>query len=318
MTNGCCPNLSCLAAVLGIVSLSLLSACRSPGSPGAGAAHEPGAVADTAAPAGTRVFTVKGVVREIRPGGREVVIRHETIPGYMAAMTMPFTVKDPAELAEVGPGDTVQFRLTVTEEDGWIDQIRILSRGEPEDPRPVVPEVRVVRQVEELEVGDALPDYPFVTESRRRIRLSEFRGRALGLTFIYTRCPYPTFCPRQTRQFVEAAERLKARLPGAPPRWHLLAISFDPAHDTPTVLRRYARQYGADLERLNFCTGEVIDLDAITEQFGMIVARDGEGFSHNVRTVVVGADGRIRRIFIGNEWTVDEFVAEMVKAAGVE
>lgn len=316
MANGSRLILKCLAAVLGIVSLlPFLTACRSTGTPGAGADHGPGAAA---APAGTRVFTVKGVVREIRPGGREVVIRHETIPGYMAAMTMPFTVKDPAELAEVGPGDTVQFRLTVTEEDGWIDQIRVLSRGEPEDPRPVVPEVRVVRQVEELAVGDELPDYPFVTESRRRIRLSEFRGRALGLTFIYTRCPYPTFCPRQTRQFVEAAERLKARLPGAPARWHLLAISFDPAHDTPAVLRRYARQYGADLERLNFCTGEVIDLDAITEQFGMIVARDGEGFSHNVRTVVVGADGRIRRIFIGNEWTVDEFVTEMVRAAGAE
>ncbi len=271
-----------------------------------------------ATPAGPQIFTVKGVVREIRPGNREVVIRHETIPGYMAAMTMPFTVKDPGELAGVGPGDTVQFRLNVTETDGWIDQIRVLERGEPEDPRPVVPEVRVVRQVEELAEGDALPDYPLVTESRRRIRLNEFRGRVLGLTFIYTRCPYPTFCPRQTRQFVEATERLKERLPGTPARWHLLAISFDPAHDTPAVLRRYARQYGADPERLNFCTGEVIDLDAITEQFGMIVARDGEGFSHNVRTVVVGADGRIRRIFIGNDWTVDEFVAEMVKAAGAD
>jgi protein SCO1/2 len=311
--------MSPLLAALGAVGLFLsLTACRSGATPGTGVAGGAGAVAETTTPAGVKVFMVRGVVREIRPGGREVVIRHETIPGYMAAMTMPFTVKDPEELAEVGPGDTVQFRLTVTEEDGWIDQVRVLQRAEPEDPRPVVPEVRVVRQVDELEVGDELPDYPLVTESRRRIRLNEFRGRALGLTFIYTRCPYPTFCPRQTRQFVEAAERLKARLPGPPARWHLLAISFDPAHDTPAVLRRYARQYGADLERLNFCTGEVIDLDAITEQFGMIVARDGEGFSHNVRTVVVGADGRIRRIFIGNEWTVDDFVAEMLKAAGAE
>lgn len=270
-------------------------------------------------PAGAaREFVVRGVVREIRPETQEAVIRHEEIPGYMPPMTMVFEVKDPAELAEVSPGDTVQFRMTVTETAGWIDQIRVLARGVPEDPRPEVPGVRIVRQVEELNEGDELPDYPFVTESRRRIRLSEFRGRVLGLTFIYTRCPYPTFCPRQTRQFVEAAEQLQQRLPGVPPRWHLLAISFDPAHDTPAVLYRYAQQYGADLSRLNFCTGEMIDLDAITEQFGMVFARDGVGFSHNVRTVVVGPDGRIHKIFVGHQWTTEEFVAEMVRAAGLD
>lgn len=291
-----------------------LSGCRSPLS--AGRQSIPGtSAAAGVTPNGTQVFTVKGVVRELRPEHREVVIRHEAIPGYMAAMTMPFTVRDPAELTGVEPGDTVQFRLTVTTEEGWIDQVRVLRRAEPEDPRPEVPSVRVARQVDELEEGDLLPDYPLLTESRQRIRLEAFRGRALGLTFLYTRCPYPTFCPRQTRQFVEAAEQLKQRLPGTPPRWHLLAVSFDPAHDTPSVLRRYARQYGADLERLNFCTGEIADLDALTEQFGLIVARDGEGFSHNVRTVVVNADGRIRRIFIGNAWTTDDFVTEMVKAA---
>lgn len=291
-----------------------LSGCRSPQSAG-GEPIAGTSAAARATPDGTQVFTVKGVVRELRPEHREVVIRHEAIPGYMAAMTMPFTVRDPAELAGVEPGDTVQFRLTVTAEEGWIDQLRVLRRAEPEDPRPEVPSVRVARQVDELEEGDLLPDYPLLTESRQRIRLEAFRGRALGLTFLYTRCPYPTFCPRQTRQFVEAAELLKQRLPGSPPRWHLLAVSFDPAHDTPSVLRRYARQYGADLERLNFCTGEIADLDALTEQFGLIVARDGEGFSHNVRTVVVNADGRIRRIFIGNQWTTDDFVTEMVKAA---
>ncbi len=291
-----------------------LSGCRGPQPAGQAPAPRPPAAA-TGLPAGAQVFTVRGVVRELRPDQREVVIRHEAIPGYMAAMTMPFTVREPADLAGLTPGDTVQFCLTVTEEEGWIDQIRVLGRAEPEDPRPEVPSVRVVRQVDELAEGDLLPDYPLVTESRQRIRLEAFRGRALGLTFIYTRCPYPTFCPRQTRQLVEAAEQLKRRLPGPPPRWHLLAVSFDPAHDTPSVLRRYARQHGADLERLNFCTGEIADLDALTEQFGMIVARDGEGFSHNVRTVVVGADGRIRRIFIGNEWTTEEFVDEMVKAA---
>mgnify|MGYP003870291731 CR=1 FL=1 len=288
----------------------------------AGAATKTGSTnttqSSTAGTGQTQVYEVRGIVREIRSEGRVAVIKHEEIPGYMAAMTMPFDVKDPRELAGVAPGDAVQFRLTVTDTDGWIDQIRVTAKGMPEDAKPVVSEVRVVREVEPLAEGDVMPDYPFVTETRRPIRLSEFRGQALGLTFIYTRCPYPTFCPRQSRQFVEATQRLKELLPGPGKRWHLLALSFDPAYDTPAVLHRYARQVGADPAWLNFCTGEMIEIDAITEQFGMFFARDGEGFSHNVRTVVVGSDGRIRRIFVGTEWTTEEFVAEMVKAAAGE
>jgi protein SCO1/2 len=300
--------------LLALTILLTLSACRGP-RPCCEAAATAPAHEGVLAAAGVRTFAVRGVVREIRDGSRQVVIRHEEIPGYMAAMTMTFDVKDPGELAAVAAGDRVAFRMTVTETDGWIDRIEVLERGVPEEAKPEVPGVRIVRQVEELEEGDLLPDYPLVTESRQAIRLEAFRGRALGFTFIYTRCPYPTFCPRQSRQFAEATRRLKELLPGPDPRWHLLSISFDPANDTPPVLLRYARQYDFDPAWWSFCTGAMIEIDALTEQFGMLIGRDGETFSHNVRTVVVEPSGRIRRIFVGNEWTVEELVGEMVQAA---
>jgi protein SCO1/2 len=260
-----------------------------------------------------KVFQVKGVVRNL-PGDQTVLIRHEEIPGYMAAMTMPFTVKDTNELAGVNVGDTVAFRMTVTADDGWIDQLQILERGQPEDQRPKIEGVRITRIVEELAVGDLLPNYQFTNELRRAVNLSDFRGKAVGLTFIYTRCPYPTFCPRQAQQFAEVSQRLKQSA-DAPQNWHLLSLSFDPAYDTPAVLRAYARRYHYDPDRWSFLTGAMIDIDAITEQFGTFFARDGEGWSHNVRTVVIDATGRIQRIFIGNEWTAEEFALEMVKAA---
>lgn len=297
-----------------LATLVLLGACRTSSPPAAPAV---GSVEPAPPTPATQVFQVTGVVKQIRSEGRIAVIRHEEIPGYMVAMTMPFAVKDPAETAGLEAGDLVAFRMTVTDTDGWIDQIQVRGKGVAEDPKPAVSSLRVVRDVEELKEGDLMPDYPFVTESRRPIRLQDYRGKVLGFTFIYTRCPYPTFCPRQSRQFVEAAAELKSRLPGPDRRWHLLAISFDPAYDTPAVLHRYARQQNADPEWLNFCTGEMIEIDAITEQFGMFYARDGEGFSHNVRTVVVGPDGRIRRLFVGNEWTTEEFVSAMVAAAQV-
>ncbi len=296
-----------------------LSACRANKSTSCACLTPPGTTACApSAPATSdapQVYQVRGVVKEVRVADREVVIKHEEIPGYMAAMTMPFDVKDVKELDGLAPGDTVRFRMNVTATDGWIDQIQVLDKGVADTAKPDVPSVRIVRDVEALHAGDVLPDYPFVTESRRPIRLSDFKGQALGLTFFYTRCPYPTFCPRQSRQFAEATTRLKELLPGSPPRWHLLAISFDPAYDTPAVLHRYAQQYGADPAWLSFCTGEMIDIDAITEQFGTFYARDGEGFSHNVRTVVVNATGHIQRILAGNDWKTEDFVSEMVKAA---
>jgi len=293
-------------ALSGLALSGVMSGCRQPAATG-GRALAP-------ALASARTFQVKGVVQEIKPGTTAVVIKHEEIPGYMPAMTMPFEVKEARQLADLKPGDTVSFRLVVTETDGWIEQVQRLESGPPPTPKPEVESVRVARIVDELSEGDLMPDYAFQDEQGRPIRLSQFRGQALGFTFFYTRCPYPTFCPRLSRQFAEACAQLQARTAG-PTNWHLLSISFDPAHDTPPILHAYAKTYGYNPARWNFLTGQMIDIDAITEQFGMFFARDGDSFSHNVRTVVVNAQGRIQRILIGNNWEVAEFVAEMVKAA---
>lgn len=299
-----------LSRVLCVILVTVLgSACRQAPTHSTGSGRTAGTPA-----AGARTYHVQGVVKEVDPDGKRAVIKHEAIRGYMAAMTMPFEVQDPQQLADVRPGDRIAFRLNVTETDGWIDQVRVVERGEPEDPKPKIESTRMVRQVEELKEGDRMPDYRFVNEQRKPVALGQFKGQAVALTFIYTRCPYPTFCPRQSTQFAEICEQLKA-LPDGPKNWHLLSISFDPAHDTPSVLREYARRYHYDPARWSFLTGEIIDLDAITEQFGMFFARDGEGFSHNVRTVILNAAGRIQKIYVGNQWTTADVVAQMVTAA---
>ncbi len=281
----------------------------------AGAAGGPHLVPASAAEAAPRSYQAVGVIREIKPADRTLVIRHEAIGDYMGAMTMPFTVKDPKAMAGLVVGDKVAFRLTVTKTDGWIDQIKVLEEGGAVAPPPTVPSVRRVRLVDELKEGDLLPDYPFVNELGRSIRLSQFKGQALGLTFIYTRCPYPTFCPRMSNNFAEACRRLAA-LEHGPTNWHLLSLSFDPQVDTPRKLRHYARSFDYDPVHWSFVTGAIIDIDAITEQFGVTFARDGQGFSHNVRTVVVDARGRVQHIYVGNEWKVEDFVTALVKAAG--
>ena len=267
-----------------------------------------------------QVFQVKGVVKEVLPASKQVKIDHEKIPNYMAAMTMTFDVKDPNELAGILPGDTVSFRMVVKEKDGWIDHIK--KNGSTTPILTAAPEdFRRVREVDPLKVGDMMPDYHFTNELGQAVSLSDFKGQALAFTFIFTRCPFPTFCPRMSDNFAAAQKKLKA-MPNLSTNWHLLTISFDPGFDTPAVLKSYAKRFQADPQHWSFATGELIDITAITEQFGLLFwkpnPQEPAGISHNLRTVVIDAEGRIQKVFTENVWKVDELVAEIAKAAGAK
>lgn len=258
-----------------------------------------------------QVFLVRGVVK--RAGGRSVTIQHEEVPNFMPAMTMPFTVKDTNEIRSVQTGDSVSFRLHVTEDESWIDEIKKVDLPTTNEP-PTRPPVRLVRDVEPLKVGELMPDYRFTNELGHAVSLSELKGQALAVTFIFTRCPLPEFCPLMSRNFSAVAQQL-ASTTGAPTNWHLLSISFDPHYDTPEVLKRYAQFYKYDPQHWNFVTGAMIDIDAITDQFDLPVVKQGENWEHKLRTVVIDAVGRIQKIFLGNQWTTTELVTELIKAA---
>jgi protein SCO1/2 len=264
-----------------------------------------------------KVFQVNGIVKEVLPDRKQVSIEHEKIPGYMAAMTMTFDVKESKDLEGIKPGDKVAFRMIVTPKDGWIDQIKKTGTN------MVVAEtagegLRRVREVDPLKEGDQMPDYHFTNELGQAVSLSDFKGKALALSFIFTRCPFPTFCPRMSDNFAEAQKQLKT-MPNAPTNWHLLTISFDPEFDTPSVLKSYAKRFQADPKHWSFATGELIDVTAITEQFGLLFwkpdPQQPTGISHNLRTVVIDAQGRVQKILPENSWKPDDLVREIVKAA---
>jgi protein SCO1 len=259
-----------------------------------------------------QIFQVKGVVEEIKPDGKSAVIKHEEIPGYMAAMTMEFETKSTNELQGLQPGDSISFRMIVTADDGWIDQVKKLNV--PPTELPTRATVRRVRDVDPLSVGDPLPEYHFTNELGQAVSLSQFKGNALAFTFIFTTCPFPTMCPRLSQNFAQAEKKLK-EMPDAPTNWTLLTISFDPEKDTPEVLKRYAERHKYDPKHSSFLTGDLMEITAIAEQFGQTFWREGGSLSHNVRTVVVDAEGKIQKIIPENKWTSDELVEEILKAA---
>lgn len=264
----------------------------------------------------TQVFSVRGVVRRVATDGKTVTIQHEEIPNYMPAMTMPFKAKATNELAGIQAGDAVAFRMTVTADESWIDQVQKISASEVKAPS-TRPSVRLVRDVEPLEPGDFIPNYHFTNELGQAIALDEFKGQALALTFIFTRCPLPDFCPLMSKRFAEASHLLTTTA-NAPTNWHFLSISFDPHFDTPTVLKSYAKRFQYDPKRWSFVTGAMIDIDAITEQFDLPVIKQGDNWDHKLRTVVIDAAGRVQKIFVYNLWKTEDLVAEMVRAARVQ
>ena len=209
------------------------------------------------------------------------------------------------------------FQINVTDRDAWIDHVTKLSATQPAPPvQPAAhPNWRVVRDVELLKVGDPLPEYRFTNELGQAVSTRQFKGQALVFTFFFTRCPYPTFCPFLSHSFADAQEKLKT-MAGGPANWHLLSISFDTEVDSPATLKAYAEVYHYEPEHWSFVTGDLGDISAIADQVGAYFGHDESGgITHNLRTVVVDAQGRIQRVFTDNRWSSDELVAEIVKAA---
>lgn len=275
------------------------------------AADEPAAVTIST---NRQVFEVKGVVRELKPDGKTVVIRHGEIPNHMPAMVMPFEVKDTNELRGLKAGDMITFRMIETAKDAWIEHIAKITGPRPGE-LPSRSLVHVVRDVAPLNIGDALPEYHFTNELNQAVTTKQFKGGALVFTFIFTRCPYPAFCPLLSSNFKEAQDKLLA-MPKAPKNWHLMTISFDTEYDTPKVLAAYAKYFMYNPKSWSFVTGDLLEINAIGDQVGEYFGKDETGaVSHNVRTVVVDARGHVQKIYTNNKWTTDELVAEIIKAA---
>lgn len=293
-----------------LLALALALACSSCEQKPSAPAAPPTAVT----PTNVQVYQVTGVVQELKPDGTSVVIAHQEITNYMPAMTMEFRVHDPNELRGLAPGDHVTFKMMVTDEEGWIGNI---NRTGQKTPLPATAAATVQpANPEALDVGDVLPDLTLTNEFGKSIALSQFRGQALAFTFIFTRCPYPDFCPRMTTQFHAVARQLAAQASG-PTNWHLLSISFDPEHDTPEVLKGYAERYQYDPAHWTFATGSSEVIDRITKICGLMYKADAGTISHNLRTVVVDVNGRATKLLPGNTWTADALADALTKAATV-
>jgi protein SCO1 len=247
-------------------------------------------------------YPIKGTVVSVDTRGSTVTIAHEAIPDYMEGMTMPFKLKDDRLLKDLAEGDKVQATLVVQGLRSFLEDL-VVTR-ETVDPSSAGKTDTWV----EPKPGDEVPDFKLIDQNGKRFSVHRYRGRAVVLTFIYTRCPLPDFCPLMTDNFADIEKALKS---GSDLKTTLLSITVDPEYDTPSVLREYAAAHAGGSAQWDFATGTKDEVKQIATYFGLQYWKDGDQVVHGLRTAIVGADGRLVKLYRGNGWKPDEIVREL-------
>jgi protein SCO1/2 len=271
------------------------------------------AVAGLAACGGdtTKTYQLTGQILVVKPGTNSVLVKHEDIPGFMPAMTMPYTVKDLGLLEGRVAGDLITATLKVADDGAFLSAIKKTGSAPlPEDARTTIP---AATNVHLLKKGDAVPDTP-LTDQGQAHRLTDYKGSALAVTFVYTRCPLPQFCPLMDRRFGEV-QKLAAADAALAGKVRLLSISFDPKFDGDAALKAHAAKAGADPKVWRYVTGEEETVDRLAAEFGINVIRERDGtITHNLRTAIVDPSGKVFAILDNNAWTADDLARGLKEA----
>jgi protein SCO1/2 len=265
-----------------------------------------------------REYTLQGQVLSVQPDHKEAVIRHEEITGFMSAMTMPYSVRDAKEYENITPGDLITARLVVEPTRAYLEQVKKVGTAPLEVPTGTTPP-GAASGFELIKTGAPVPDQTFVNQDGKSVSLQSFRGDAVIVTFIYTSCPMPTFCPLMDQNFAKIQAKLKEQ--NNILKTHLLSVSFDPQIDTPAVLKKHAEKLGADPRLWSFVTGDRDEIDKWASGFGVSISRamnDPRDITHNLRTAILDRQGNLVQVYNGNEWTPEQALADVRVMVGVD
>jgi protein SCO1/2 len=273
------------------------------------------------ASANAKRYPFKGKVVSVNKEKKEATISHEAVPEIsMDAMTMPFPIKDTWVMDELSPGSQITAELVVDKGEYYLEHVGIIALPNPDQPPPP-PTDKAGGTLEGAEV----PDLKLTNQDGKRISLKDFRGKALAVTFIYTRCPLPNYCPLMMLHFSEMAMNIQQSAEFKD-KIRLLSISFDPKNDTPPVLKKFAAGYynkdtKPDFNIWQLATGSEDDVKKVAAFFGLYYQSDPADekvIDHSLRTFVIDPQGKVKKVFPGNEWTTDQVLSELRNSLAAE
>ena len=239
--------------------------------------------------------TTTGLVLRVDQPGATVTISHDAFPGYMSAMAMPFDLRGAARGARLHPGDRVKFRLSIKGGHSWVDRVDLVSAAPVDAGLQNTPAVPVL-----VPVGAAMPDFELTDQAGRQVALSALKGKVVAVTFIYSRCPLPDYCPRMVENLKFVRDRFAARMDRD---LVFLTISFDPRYDTPEVLTKYAASQRAGGPGWHFLTGDPAKIERVCNAFGIQYFAEEGLITHSLQTAVIDRDGRLAASVEGKDFT---------------
>jgi protein SCO1 len=260
----------------------------------------------------TKRYALKGKVVSIDKNAGTANINNEPIPGFMDPMVMPYTIKPASQLDQLQPGDTITADVVVQSDNTyWLENVKVTGHSNTPADKPTA-------TVHIPSPGDQVPDFKLVNQNGQRISLHQYRGQTLLLTLIYTRCPFPDFCPRVSREF-SAIDRLVRADPARYGKTHLLSISFDPAHDAPKVLRAYGFSCAGSKDPALFAHWEFAaipstELPEFADYFALAYKEEGGLITHSLSTAIISPDGKIYKWYHGADWQASDLLQDIATA----
>jgi protein SCO1/2 len=263
-------------------------------------------------------FTLKGKVISVDRAKKKATIEHGDIKGYMPGMTMEFPVHADWIWDDLKPGAEISSADLVVDETAkepyWLENLALVLAPNPDQAAPPVDE-------RFAQIGKEMPEFTLTNQDGKRISTKDFKGKTWALTFIYARCPLPDYCIKMSTNFSDAALQIMGS--DFKDKMRLLSVSFDPENDTPEKLRVYGQGYlgkdaKPDFSVWQLAVGSDKEVKTIADFFGLRYETDQNDktqINHSLRTAVISPDGKVTKIFAGNDWTANDLLREM-KSAG--
>jgi protein SCO1/2 len=266
-------------------------------------------------------YAVTGLIIKVNPAHRQLTISCQEVPGRMAAMVMPFQVRDGKALGDLRPGLKIRFNALEDRDKAFADNIEILPFENLELDPTQAKRLRLLEKIaapkhrpNNLVQGQKVPEFTFIDQSRQRISLSQFSGKVVAVTFIYTRCPFPDYCFRLSNNFGQLQKRFANRMGKD---LVLLSVVIDPANDQPEALANYALTWKADSRFWHFLTGSPADIENLAQEFDMDFYPDEALYIHSFHTVLIDRQGRLAANLDGNDFTSKQ-LGDLVESMIVE
>jgi protein SCO1/2 len=253
-------------------------------------------------------YTLTGRVISKQPATQQLIVDNDDIPGFMSAMTMPYKVKDPDGFQKVQPADVIRANVIVGKPgEFWLEHLAVIGKATKQ------PQVELAAP-QVLMIGDNVPDVPLLNQDGKTLHFGQLKGKLVLLTFIYTRCPFPDFCPLLSTKFAAIQKEL-AKNPDEYKKTHLISITLDPKFDLPPVLHAYGLPYldhdPKGFEHWDFVSTTPADLLKLTGSFGLAYSEENSQINHSLNTILLAADGTVADMWPGNEWQTSEVLDVM-------